>query len=140
MRQTDRTRHRPAAVAIVPLAWGASLLVTGLPYWSTPYRSVSLPGTLVTPGLFVIVLAAAVISFSRGHGALKQVAIVGLSVPAVVVARVTWDVMRDPTSHNLWPFEVVIALMIGFGCAVTGAVAGMLAARVRGEGSIPERP
>ena len=140
MRQSDRMRHSPAAAAIVPLAWAASVLLTGVPYWSVPYRSVSLPGTLMTPGLIALVLAAAVIGFTRRHGVMKQAAIVGLSVPAIVVARVTWEVMRDPTSHNLWPFEVVIALVIGFGCAVPGAVAGMLAARLRGERPIPEQP
>jgi hypothetical protein len=50
------------------------------------------------------------------------------SVIAVVVARVVVEGVQDPTSHNLWPFEVIIALMVGFACAFGGAVAGRLIA------------
>jgi hypothetical protein len=41
-----------------------------------------------------------------------------------VVLRIAIDVARDPTSHNLWPFEV---LMTGAGCAV--AVAALAVSR-----------
>ena len=40
------------------------------------------------------------------------------------MARVVVDTMRDPTSHNLWPFEVVIAFMVGLAGAVPGALIG----------------
>jgi hypothetical protein len=36
------------------------------------------------------------------------------------------DGIKDPTSHNLWPFEVVIVLVAG---AIAGA-AGLLIARL----------
>jgi hypothetical protein len=40
--------------------------------------------------------------------------------------RGTWivDGMRDPTSHNVWPLGVVIALLVGFACAVLGSTIG----------------
>jgi ABC-type branched-subunit amino acid transport system permease subunit len=43
-----------------------------------------------------------------------------------VLARVIVDVVRDPTSHNLWPFEIVIAVLVGAAAAVAGALLGSL--------------
>jgi len=46
------------------------------------------------------------------------------------MARVVYEVVPDPTSHNLWPFELALAVVPGFGPALAGAVAGGLAARL----------
>ena len=58
----------------------------------------------------------------RGHW---RIAVALPAAAAVfVVLRIAIDVARDPTSHNLWPFEV---LMTGAGCAV--AVAALAVSR-----------
>ncbi|HUG35759.1 MAG TPA: hypothetical protein VML54_02345 [Candidatus Limnocylindrales bacterium] len=102
----------------------ASFLAVGVPYWAVPYGAVSLPGTLLGPGLVVVAATAGLL---RGFGAARSFAIVAsvaASPPAAVVARVVVETQRDPTSHNLWPFEVVIALGLGLLCASAGVVAG----------------
>jgi hypothetical protein len=38
--------------------------------------------------------------------------------------RIAVDVVQDPTSHNLWPFEIVSALLIGLTPAAFGVVLG----------------
>lgn len=43
---------------------------------------------------------------------------VGAMILAAVMARVVVDTATDPTSHNLWPFELVLA---GFVAGVTTA-------------------
>lgn len=52
----------------------------------------------------------------------------GLVLPALVLAipvsRIAWDVARDPTSHNLWPFELALWLP---GALLVGEAAGLLA-------------
>jgi hypothetical protein len=47
---------------------------------------------------------------------------------AFVAGRIVLDTARDPTSHNLWPFEIVIAG--GAGLAFLAALA--VARRVAG--------
>jgi NhaP-type Na+/H+ or K+/H+ antiporter len=37
-----------------------------------------------------------------------------------VLVRVAVETARDPTSHNLWPFEALIAGSIGFVGALIG--------------------
>ena len=94
-------------------AFVIGFLAVGVPYWQIPYAKVSLPDTLYGAGLLVVgVLAAA----ARGFGKVRLLAVilaVGASVPAVVLVRVAVDVAKDPTAHNLWPFEFIIAALVG---------------------------
>jgi len=58
------------------------------------------------------------------HRKLLPTVAAGAGVPLAVLAKVAWDVAGDPTSHNLWPFELVIALGVAAVPAVLGALAG----------------
>ncbi len=44
----------------------------------------------------------------RWRGAWRVAAVVPAAVMGFVVLRIVVDTVRDPTSHNLWPFEVLI--------------------------------
>ena len=120
-------------------AFLASFLAMGVPYWLTPYGKLDLPTALLHPGLMVVAFAALSLRVAGIARFQKAAHAAGLAVPAAVMARVVVDWLRDPTSHNLWPFEIVIALMVGYGCSVAGAVAGVAVARVMGLDAEPER-
>jgi hypothetical protein len=110
----------------LPIAFISSFLAVGVPYWLIPYSEVNLPDTLIAIGMLVIIFAALVL---RSYGIApfwKVTSIVGASAPAAVFARVAVDCAIDPTSHNLWPLEIIIALLIGLVCALVGAIAGSL--------------
>lgn len=113
----------------LPLSMTASFLAVGIPYWLIPYNKASLPGSLLTPGLAVVVLFAMLLRMHAAASFWRATSMIGLSACTAVMARVLVDVARDPTSHNLWPFEVVIALLVGLPCAAAGAVVGGLIAR-----------
>lgn len=49
-----------------------------------------------------------------------------------VLGRVAVETSRDPTSHNLWPFEVIIAAGIGLAGGLLGVLAARLVQRVAG--------
>lgn len=113
-------------------AFAVSFFVVGIPYWLIPYSSVSLPSSLLTLGLVVV---AAMAILLRAFQILRFWSTVGFmtaTLPAVIVARVVLEIVMDPTSHNLWPFEVVIAAALGFMCAIAGAGIGHLVAKLRG--------
>jgi hypothetical protein len=112
--------------------FAVSFLAVGVPYWRTPYNRLDLPNALAGTGLVVLVAAAALTRALSGRRSLTIASAIGSAVPAVVVSRVIVDVMRDPTSHNLWPFEVVIAVFAGWAAALAGAVSGGLMSRLRG--------
>jgi hypothetical protein len=108
------------------LAFAASFLAVGIPYWFIPYSKITLPDALLTPALIAVFAGALVLRALRAASFGRAVGIVGAAVPAAVFARVVFDGLKDPTSHNLWPFELIIASLVGFTCALAGAAVGSL--------------
>ena len=96
----------------------------GFPYWQVTYAKVSLPDTLYGAGLLVVaVLAAAARAFGKAR-LVTVILVVGAAVPAAVLTRVIVETAKDPTSHNLWPLELMIAAMVGIACSSAGALVG----------------
>jgi hypothetical protein len=113
----------------------AGLLACGLPLWPIPYRDVSMPGN---PAASVWVLLGALAGLLAGHLLRRRMRVPVLAVTAgfvlAVLGRVGVETARDPTSHNLWPFEVVIAGGIGLAGAWIGVGAARLLQRVTARG------
>lgn len=114
----------------------AAFFTVGVPYWLIPYSKLSLPDAVLGVGLLVVAAATALARVYSGRRFFRVVAVIGSAVPAVVIVRVVVDGLRDSTSHNLWPFEVVIAAIVGGAAALTGALLGSVVLGVsrRGEG------
>ena len=110
----------------------AAFLCVGIPYWRVPYSDVNLPNALMGPGLVLVGVAAFWVHAAGAASFLKSFLVVGAAVPAAVLARVIVEAVRDPSSHNLWPLEVVIAGVVGLTCALIGASAGGLVRRLKG--------
>jgi peptidoglycan/LPS O-acetylase OafA/YrhL len=107
-------------------------LVVGVPYWRIPYNkatSAAVMGGAILIG--VVALIARVLTDARF---LRVVLVVAAAVPAAVMARVVVDTTRDPTSHNLWPFELVIAFLVGLAGTVPGTLIGSVFRRMLGKG------
>lgn len=117
------------------IAFTACFLVIGIPYWQLPYSSVSLPNSLYGVGLLLMFMCT-VFCCSRGIGFLWVATILGLSAPAVVAARIIVDVARDSSTHNLFPFEIAIAVIVSFSVAGFGAALGVLSRKIFKTGNI----
>lgn len=105
--------------------FAACLIVIGLSYWRIPYARVDLPLPLMRGFNPLMPLLLALLARWKGGVQVRwAVPAMALSMPAVVAARVIVDVLADPTSHNLWPFEIALALLVGFPCAIVGAMVG----------------
>jgi peptidoglycan/LPS O-acetylase OafA/YrhL len=114
------------------VAFFAVFFAVGVPYWLVPYNK-SLPAPVIAIGLAALVAAGAILAFT-GTRFPKAFLVPGLAVPAAAMARIVVEVMHDKTSHNLWPFEVVMALGIGIPVALAGALLGRLLAKaLRGD-------
>ena len=95
----------------------------GIPYWQTPYSSVSLPDSLYDIGLWLVIGGAAAFRL-YGLGFLWTAVSFGLVAPMVVATRIIVETARDSSTHNLFPFEIAIAVFVGFIAAAFGAVIG----------------
>jgi hypothetical protein len=109
----------------------AAFLAVGVPYSQIPYNRLNLPDAVLGAGLLVLVAAAALVRVYSDRHFFRVVVVMGSSVPAVVIVRVLVDGLRDSTSHNLWPFEVVIAAFVGGAAAFVGALLGSVVLRLR---------
>ncbi len=100
--------------------------IIGVPFWRIPYSQVNLPDALLTPGLLAVVAGAVLLRVKAMVTRQSAFLAAGAAVPAAVVLRIVVETVADPTSHNLWPFEVVIASVLG----MAAAGAGVLLARL----------
>ncbi|WP_024869299.1 hypothetical protein [Pseudoxanthomonas suwonensis] len=107
-----------------------AFLAVGLPYWLTPLKQLALPDAILDARLVVVAVMAAVPAFLSGAGFWLSWLVIGASVPAAIFARVAYDVILDPGTHNLWPFEIALVLAPGFGSAFLGALVGGLPGRL----------
>jgi hypothetical protein len=117
----------------IGLAALAGLLACGLPLWPLAYEQVSLPGN---PSGWLWLAGAAASGALGAHlvrgGLLAPVAAVVAGFVLAVMLRVSVETSADPTSHNLWPFEVAIAGGIGAAGALAGAGIARLVQRATG--------
>ncbi|MGH7681747.1 MAG: hypothetical protein ACRENN_07135 [Candidatus Eiseniibacteriota bacterium] len=108
-------------------AVAAGILACGIPLWPIPYHQVNM---LANPSATVWLLGGAVAGVIARILLRPSMAVPTLSVGAgfvlAVMGRVLIETSVDPTSHNLWPFEVVIAGGVG----LAGGLVGVLLARL----------
>ncbi len=117
------TRNSPAWLLIGFLV---AFVGVGFPHWSLAYDDVSLPSSLHGPGLVAVGVVAMMLRAFGVARFWKVWLLVASSVPAAIMVRVVVDVARDPTSHNLWPFEIAIGLIVGLAAALAGTLIGSL--------------
>jgi|SRR5688572_19257074 len=104
-------------------------LALGARYWSASYRELNLPSSLIRPELALVVALASWLQFVEPRRRLSTLALLALAPVATVIVRIAADLARDPTSHNLFPFELAIAGFVGAAAAGLGVGLGTLAGR-----------
>lgn len=114
---TEELKLPVTVVELIGVALGT--LVCGLPYLF--YDAASPPITVTSVALAT---AAAGLALFRPGVRWQIGAGVGVGLLIVFVAQIIVDTNRDPTSHNLWPFEIPIALVIGLPPAILGVLLG----------------
>jgi len=107
-----------------------SFLSSGIPWWLAPYNRFTFSHPAAILGFLAFVGLAAWFAGGTELGFGRTVLAAGVAVPAAVMVRVVVDTAKDPTSHNLWPFEVVFTGVFAFGLAAGAALLGLLFRRL----------
>lgn len=71
-------------------------------------------------------LSALFARWRLGFGVPWAAFVAGAGVPLAVLGKLVRDLIADPTSHNLWPFELAIAAAVGLAAGLVGAFAGWI--------------
>lgn len=125
----DHFKNRPLTAVFL-----TAFILFGVPHWLTPYNKATAAGTVLC-GVLVAAVAGAARYRLAGQKFSAVVSAAALGAPAAALARVIVEtVLVDPTSHNLWPFELAAYGLLGFAGAVPGALLGALARRLAAGG------
>jgi hypothetical protein len=101
-----------------------ALVSAGLPLWVIPYDRIDLPNAWLLPGLLVILpLAAGTRHWAIAKTGVTVAALTGAMLTANML-RVFYDTAFDPTSHNLWPLELVMTIFAGLAFSLAGCLVG----------------
>ena len=107
------------------LAVVVGVLAAGLQDWVLPYDKADLPAALLGPGLVAVAVIAALLVLLRLASAWQSVLVMSACPMGAIALRVLVETSRDPTSHNLWPFELVIGFLAGIAVVLPGMLLGM---------------
>ena len=103
----------------------AGILACGLPLWPIAYKDVSIGSNPSTRVWFALgALAGFVGGWLLKPKLRRPILAVTFGFALAVCGRVEVETSRDPTSHNLWPFEVVIAAF--YGCVASSIGVGLV--------------
>lgn len=72
---------------------------------------------------FVGFLAAEVFALVRWKGLWRLIALLPVLIVGFIAVRIVVDTQADPTSHNLWPFEVFLSSILSL--AFLGVLLGI---------------
>ena len=108
---------------LIVLGFFGSFILTGIPYWQLAYNQIALPNSLFGFPLFAVVILGTGLRLFSSLDFRNVLLAVGGGIPTAVLCRIVFETISDPTTHNLWPFEVVIASIVGL---TVGAIAGWL--------------
>ncbi len=115
--------NRTQTPALV-VAFAMAFFAIGVPYWQIPYAKVALPDSIVNLWLLAPFVATAFVRAFNRVSFRRSFLVVGLAAPCAILLRVIVGIAVDPTSHNLWPFEVILAGGVGLGVSFCGALLG----------------
>lgn len=74
--------------------------------------------TIIGPGTFIGVIISTIY---RKKKPILNALMISLGVLLGMLSRIFWDIIQDPKSHNLFPFELLIGLVIVLPVAFLGS-------------------
>jgi hypothetical protein len=110
--------------------FAAGLLLTGIPYWRLPYNANYFADPALLFGFAGLGLVTAVLAASATARLMQIFWAMLAAYPVAVMIRVVVETAQDPTDHNLWPFELIIAAVFSLVAVVPGLLVGMLVRRL----------
>lgn len=111
--------------------FAAALFLTGVPYWRLPYNADFFADGVLLFGLAGLAVVAALLAASGSARLIRIFWVTLAAFPAAVMIRVIIETAKDPTDHNLWPFELIIAAVVSLFAIVPGLLVGAVLRRLR---------
>ncbi|MGY3449891.1 hypothetical protein [Bradyrhizobium sp. USDA 4353] len=95
------------------LGYVAVVLAIGLPYWRLTYAELNQGRFAILPGALLLGLLTYVLVVTAAAAPRRIAQVMIATVPSIVIVPIWRHTAVDPTSHNLWPLELVLAVVAG---------------------------
>ena len=103
-----------------------SVIICGSVYWPIKIKDLETTHFYMTIWMISIMAFAAIANVVMGLDWKKTIVSCGLTLPTVTFIKIVIDFFIDPTSHSLWPFEIIIVFITGFLQANLGFIIGLV--------------
>ncbi len=101
---------------------GLAFLGAAITHWYIPYEQVSLIAKSFIITWFVIAFVTGALGVMLMKRAVRESSLlVTAGFVLAVFLRVIFEILKEPTSHNLWPFEILITILIALPASMLGA-------------------
>jgi len=115
---------RPGCIWLL-LAFASVVLAAGIPYWRLSYDQVNRGEFQVMPGAILLGLLTLILVL-LAVAPVRRIATMMLAcVPVIDAVSIVQHTARDPTSHNLWPLELVFATIAGAAIVIPAVLLGV---------------
>jgi hypothetical protein len=116
-------KQRPIWLAA---AFAIAFVAIGIPYWHIPYNQFDLSHTELLPGAILLGIATMALIGGQVVPARWVTGVMLACAPAIDLVSIVRDTSADATTHNLAPFELVAAVVLGAGFVLPGLVVGLV--------------
>lgn len=100
----------------------AGILVGAISTWFNEYNQLTVFGISIRLLLAIVsFLASFIASLLFNERVAKLTLLISAGVILALAGRILFDLFIDSTSHNLFPFEMMVALSISVPCAFIGS-------------------
>jgi hypothetical protein len=110
----------------LPICWAFAFFAAGIPFWRIAYDQLNLSFHVFLPGALLLGVLTMMLVALESARARSIIFAMLMCVPMVDIVTIVRDTAVDPTTHNLAPFELAIAGVLGACFVVPGLVAGLI--------------
>jgi hypothetical protein len=113
-------------------AFAIAFVAIGVPYWRIAYNQFDLSHVELLPGAIFLGIATLALIAAQAAPARWVIGLMLACAPLIDLVAIVRDTSTDATTHNLAPFELVAAAVLGAAFVLPGAAIGLvLRARMR---------
>jgi hypothetical protein len=96
----------------------AIVILTGTPMWVVDYNQYANNGLIPFSGVVIAAFCAGILAYNTVHKKSKLTFYVIAAHMVAFLIKVFIDCSKDPTNHNLLPFEMLILLVLDTICCL----------------------
>jgi hypothetical protein len=114
-----------SGLPLLPLCFAIAFFAVGIPFWQVPFTEDPFAQGWIYPGLVFLATTPVLLVGNGIVRARRTLFWLSICMPAVDLVSIVRDLAKDPTSHNLFPIELIFFWGMGALIVVPGILVGL---------------